>query len=325
MTSPQRHSKQSVTVGDATGANERVLVLNPVSGDGDHADRVRGLAAEHDFVVRETESEGDAMAFAAEAATEGATLVAAAGGDGTCNEVVRGLVDAGALPAVEFAVVPAGTGNNFATNLGVEDVEHAFDVIETGERRRVDLGFANDEPFLNSSICGLTAEASTDTDDARKSELGVVAYALETVRTAVSYEGVELDVAAFGGVDGDRTWEGSAVLLLVGNGRRFPVRGRTQADVEDGALDVTVVEERPGSDLAGLARTALLERILGPDTDLTTRLQAPALTVRVVGDETATFSLDGEMHRASRVRFRTEPAAVRLPVGPAYEPTPDTD
>jgi diacylglycerol kinase family enzyme len=132
-------------------------------------------------------------------------------------------------------------------------------------------------------------------------------------------------VAAFGDVEGDRTWEGSAVLLLVGNGRRFPAQGRTQADMEDGAFDVTVVEERPGSDLAGLAQTALLERFLGPDTDHTTRLQAPALTVRVVGDETATFSLDGELHTASRVRFRTEPASVRLPVGPAYQPTPDTE
>ncbi|AQL44558.1 diacylglycerol kinase [Halorientalis sp. IM1011] len=306
-------------------ATERVLVLNPVSGDADHADRVRELAADHGFAVRETEGEGDAERFAAAAADEGADLVAAAGGDGTLNEVICGLVEADALPDVGFAVVPAGTGNNFAENVGIEGIEHAFEVIESGERRRIDLGFADDAPFLNSAICGLTADASADTDPESKSELGVLAYVVETLRTAADFDGVPLEIEAFGEVGGETEWSGTAVLLLVGNARCFPARGRSQADVEDGLFDVTVVEERPGSNLADLARTTMLERVLGTDADDVTRLRAPALSVTVAEDDPATFSLDGELRTTSAVHLRTEPSAVQLPVGTAYQPDPESD
>lgn len=306
-------------------AADRVLVLNPVSGDADHADRVRELAADHGFAVRETESEGDAERFAAAAADDGADLVAAAGGDGTLNQVLRGLVEADALSEVEFAAVPAGTGNDFAENVGIEGVEHAFELVETGERRRIDLGFANDSPFLNSAVCGLTADASADTDTESKSELGVLAYVLETVRTASAFDGVPLEIEAVGEDDGEAGWTGTAVLLLVGNARCFPAQGRSQADVEDGQFDVTVVEERPGSNLADLARTAVLERVLGTDAEHVTRLRAPALAVRVAEDDPATFSLDGELETAREAHMRTEPAAVRLPVGSAYRPDPETE
>ncbi|WP_336002024.1 diacylglycerol/lipid kinase family protein [Halorientalis halophila] len=319
MTHPER------ATADADATAERVLVSNPVSGDAGHAERVRELAGEYGFAVRETEGEGDAIRFAAEAANEGADLVAAAGGDGTLNEVIRGLVRADALPEVEFAAVPAGTGNNFADNVGIEGIEHAFELIETGDRRRIDLGVADDAPFLNSAVCGLTADASADTDAEAKSELGVLAYVLETLRTAASFDGVSLDIEAFGAADGETKWTGTAVLLLVGNARCFPAQGRSQANVEDGLFDVAVVEKRPGSDLAGLARTAVLERVLGTDAEYVTRLRAPALSVQVIDDGPATFSLDGELQSVTEVDLRTKPSAVRLPVGPAYRPNPDAE
>jgi len=301
------------------GTGARVLVLNPASGDASHGEQVRRLAADHGFEIRETEGEGNAVELAAAAAREGADLVAAAGGDGTLNEVVRGLFAADALPDVAFAAVPAGTGNNFAGNVGIEGIEHAFEVIERGDFRRIDLGIADGEPFLNSCVGGLTARASAETTSDLKENLGVVAYVLETFKTAVEYEGVRMDIETRGGGD---SWHGDAVLLLVGNGRRFPIRGRTQANMEDGLLDVTVVEENPGSELAELARSAAMERLFGTDAAHVTRLRAPALTVAVRDDE-ATFSLDGEMVSASALDVRTEPEVVELPVGDAYEPDPD--
>ncbi|WP_303645368.1 diacylglycerol kinase family protein, partial [Haladaptatus sp. W1] len=79
---------------------ERVVVLNPVSGNANHREQVQRLATQYDCTVLETQGEGDAREFASHAAENGAAVVAAAGGDGTIHEVVRGLDDADALDAV---------------------------------------------------------------------------------------------------------------------------------------------------------------------------------------------------------------------------------
>lgn len=303
-----------------------VVIVNPVSGSGDHAERVRGLAADHGFSVRETESGGDVVAIARDAA-DVTDRVVACGGDGTVNGVVTGLLAAGALDDVTLGVVPAGTGNNFAENIGVEGIDHAFEVLAGGETRRLDLGLASpdgdrtppgpasDWPFVNSCICGLTADASDETTTESKSRLGALAYVVETLRTAVTFEGLPLSVVS----EGDDVWEGDALLLLVGNARRFPAEGRTQANVEDGQFDVTVIEERPTVDLAS---DAVASRLVGEDASYLRRLWTPELTVGVHDGET-TFSLDGEMLSAQRLVLRTLPGALSVQVGEAYEAAPD--
>lgn len=318
---------------------ERVLVLNPVSGSADHADRVREWATDHGFTVRETEEEGDAVRFARNAS--GADLVAACGGDGTVNEVVRGLREAESLGETTLAVVPAGTGNNFAGNVGVRSLEHAFDVALDGETRDIDLGVARAastrRPFVNSCVGGLTANASAATSPDEKTSLGVLAYVLQTARALVDADPVTVHIDArgedpgpdepatdTGGDDGGETvpdeWHGDAACVLVGNARRFPAEGRTQADVEDGAFDVTVVEEFPKSGLAG---EAALVRLLGEGTPHIRRFTAPSLTLTVL-DGTTSFSLDGEMVETDQLHAETHGRALSVRVGDDYDPTPGT-
>ncbi|SFK80271.1 lipid kinase, YegS/Rv2252/BmrU family [Halogranum rubrum] len=300
--------------------SDRVLILNPVSGNSSHATRARDLAVDHGFSILETEDEGDAIEFAAEAARDGATVVAACGGDGTVNEVVRGLVEADALGDVTLAVVPAGTGNNFAGNIGIENIEHAFEVIDSGESRRIDLGVVSvpdgpSQPFVNSCIGGLTAEASAATTPDSKDRFGVLAYVVTTLQTISDYDGMPLRVETAG----DETWEGDAIFALVGNGRRFPVEGRTQANMEDGLLDVTIVEDKPTVSLAG---EAAVQRVFGGDTANITRFQTPSLSMTVL-DERVQFSLDGEMVTADTLVAETREGALDIFVGEDYEPNPE--
>jgi YegS/Rv2252/BmrU family lipid kinase len=300
--------------GGHDAAASRVLVLNPVSGSADHAERVRELATDHDFAVRETHEGGDAIDFGREAAD--ADLVAAAGGDGTIHEVVRGLHDADALDSTTVGVVPAGTGNNFAGNIGVEGIEEAFSVLETGETRQVDLGIANGRPFVNSTIAGLTANASSETTAEMKDSFGVLAYVVNTVRTAADFEGLTLDVET---AAGDDSWRGEAAFVLVGNGRRFPVKGQTQADMEDGRFEVTIIEDRPTGTLVG---EATLRRLLGTDTSNITRLETSELSISIRNGEPGTFSLDGEMLSARDLEIETERGGLSLRVGEGYEIDP---
>ena len=296
----------------------RVVVLNPVSGSEDHADHVRGLADEHGFEVRETSGEGDAPRMAAGAADDGAEFVAAAGGDGTLNEVVNGLYDAEALEDVTVGVVPAGTGNNFASNIGVESIDHAFDVFETGERRDIDLGVAGGQAFVNSCVGGITADASAETTPEGKQSLGVMAYVLNTVRQAVAYEGIPLTVETRDAHS--RTWSGEAAFVLVGNGRRFPVEGDPQANMEDGLFEVTIIEDAP---TVGVVGEAAKERLFGNSDDHIHQLAAPELTVRSTDEEAVSFSLDGEMIASRETNVETLPGRLTMPVGAGYDPDPD--
>lgn len=298
----------------------QVVILNPTSGSGDHVEAVKALSDARRFSVRETEEAGDAIEFTEEAVERGASLVVAAGGDGTVNEVIRGIDATGAFDDVRFGVVPCGTGNDFAGNIGVHGIEQAFDVLEDGEYRNVDLGTADDRPFVNSCVSGLTADASAETGTDLKQRLGTVAYVLNTLRTLKEFDGIRVTVDAFD-VEGETpTWSGSAIAVLVGNGRRFPPGGSTQADMEDGHLDVTLVQDTGAVDLMG---KAAVEGLLGRDTPGTTRFRTPSLTIDVEEGETTAFSLDGEIIRRRQLSLHTRPGVLRLAVGDEYEPDPE--
>lgn len=302
-------------------SHRAVVVSNPVAGDENHGSQVRGLADEYGFDVVETDHEGHAVELAREAVENGATLVVACGGDGTLNEVVRGVAEADGFGEVTLAVLPAGTGNNFAGNVGVDSIETGFRVAADGARRRIDLGEVETPDgetrlFVNSCIAGLTAESSAATEPAAKSRLGVVAYVVETLRALDEFESLNLRITT----DDGEVRESEALMLLAGNGRRFPAGGETQADMEDGKLDVTVIEGKPGLDLAGDAAAA---RLFGNEGDNISRFQTAELRLTVAGGGTTTFSLDGEMVEAGELTIRTRPSAMGLCVGEGYEPHPE--
>ncbi len=301
-------------------ASERVLVLNPVSGSGDHVDDVVELADDHGFDIRKTEEAGDANRLARDAAS-GADLVAAAGGDGTLNAVVNGVAAADALETTTVAVVPAGTGNNFAANIGVQGLEHAFTVIEDGRRRSIDIGTANDRLFVNSCVGGITAEASSETTPESKAELGVLAYVKNTIETVGDFESLPLRVEAPPAPGGERgrAWEGEALFVLIGNCRRFTGARTAQADVEDGLLEVTIVEDAAATDLLG---GAALEGLFGGDSTCIVRRRTPSLTIES-REGSIEYSLDGEMLETEHLHLETDPGALTLPVGDDYQSEPD--
>ncbi len=295
------------------------VVVNPVSGREDHVDTVVELAADHGADVRVTEGPGDARRITREVAVD-ADVVVAAGGDGTVNEVVNGLVDADALASTILAVVPVGTGNNFAANVSVEGIEGAFGVIENGRRRDLDLGLANDRAFVNSCVGGLTAEASSATTSEQKRELGVLAYVRNTLERVSSFDPLPLRVeTAAGQENGPTSWEGDATFVFVGNARRFAGTGSAQANVEDGCFEVIVVGELPTPTLVG--RSAL-DRLFDRETDHIVRRRTPSLSIesRRLPVE---YSLDGEMLETERLSLSLSPTPLTVAVGDGYQVDPD--
>jgi YegS/Rv2252/BmrU family lipid kinase len=307
-------------VSDSDGhPTETVLVYNPRSGSGDHGSLVRDRAALLGYTVVESEHETHAIDLAEAAASRGADEVVAVGGDGTLNEVVRGVARADALDSVTVGVIPAGTGNDFATNVGVSSIEEGFRVLEEGQRRDLDLGQANGRPFVNSCLAGIVAEASDETSAEMKSAFGVLAYLLSTVQLATEFTGIELSVSVVTGAVEESVWEGEAAFALVGNGRRFALSGSGQADLEDGLLDVTLVEDVGSTTLVG---DRLRERLLASEGEHVTRFLASTLELTVDEDDPASFSLDGEVVDAGSMTLSTRRGVLRMPVGETYQPRP---
>jgi diacylglycerol kinase family enzyme len=107
-------------------------------------------------------------------------------------------------------------------------------------------------------------------------------------------------------------------MLLVGNGRRFPGERMRQANMEDGLVNVVIIEDAPTLDY--LTRGAA-DKLLRRRASHLTRLKTAHLHV-THGGEPVTVSLDGEMIDVSELTVDSDPGAMRFHVGPGYDPDP---
>lgn len=298
----------------------RRLILNPNSGSGDHGSYVTRLAEARGFDVVETEEEGHGVELARQAIDEGVVELAVCGGDGTVNEALRGIHDADGLDGVTFGVVPAGTANILAGTIGITDIDHGLDIIDTGRTRTVDLGMAGEEPFIVSCIAGLPADASVAASSDLKARFGTLAFLVTGAREVLEFDGVSIDIRADTHSDPNQ-WTGEAMAVLVGNARRFVEEGG-QADMEDGQFDVAVVKQMPAGQAAA---EAAIHRLLGRGTSGVTHFKASELEIASQDGESITFSRDGELAEHDRLVLSVQPNSLKIRVGPDYAADPRTD
>src|SRR5438045_7868544 len=138
---------------------------------------VRQREVGHRIEVRVTWEKGDARRFVSEAGE--VDLVVAAGGDGTLNEVLHGLMELSEAVRPILGIVPLGTANDFATGCGIpHDPAKALALCMRGEAVPIDVGKANDHWFINAASSGFGAEITATTSPELKRLLGSAAYTL---------------------------------------------------------------------------------------------------------------------------------------------------
>lgn len=251
---------------------------------------------------------GEASALAADAARRGVDVVAAAGGDGTLNEVVNGL-DGYDVP---LGIIPVGTANDFAKQVGIPgDADHAMDVILQRKPRRLDTASLNGRRFLNVSTGGVGAEATAETPADLKESLGPVAYAISGMRKFAEFRPY---YARFAG-DGF-SYDGNFLMFAVGLTRS--TGGGTlvtpMASATDGLLDLCIVE---GMSRGEFARTVLrLKR--GEHVGHEGVHYAQLRSVTIDGDAPLAVNVDGEYSNSKRLMYRARARdlwvhVVRLP------------
>lgn len=223
-----------------------LAVINPKSGvrpDGGGAAEVAlardvlqaaGFAA--DVVV--TRGPGHATEASRDAAAGGADLVVAWGGDGTMNEVARAL----AFGPVALALVPAGSGNGLARDLGVPlDAAAALQLAAQGRRRRIDAGEVNGQLFFNVAGVGLDARIA-HVFAANKGRRGLSRYVQIGAQELLRYRAAEYELVW----DGVRA-SGRKLFIALANSRQYGSHGciAPNARLDDGRLDLIVVDEQP--------------------------------------------------------------------------------
>jgi lipid kinase YegS len=264
-------------------------------------------AAGHSIKVRVTRKKGDARRFAAEAGE--ADLLIAAGGDGTLNELVHGLMDLSEAARPALGVVPLGTANDFATGCGIpRDPEEALVLCMKGQGVPIDVGKANEHWFLNAASVGFGAEVTATTPPELKRLLGPAAY---TVMGAI----LAMNVHHYRGrlTLPDREITASGPVAIVGNGRQTGggIQVAARARIDDGLLDLLVVRQIPAMALITAAREL---QQLSPDGEYISYWQTR--WAEVYPEEAIPVNLDGEPVRFSSVRYEAVPRAIRLIVPP---------
>lgn len=176
-----------------------LLILNPCAGQkrANHllTDMVRILNnCGFECCVYVTESSGDATEYVRKHANEYARIIAV-GGDGTLNETIAGLVEAGADCPVGY--IPAGTTNDYAASVGLStDIMRAAEDAAKGQAHEFDLGSFNGRHFIYTASCGAFAKASYTTPQLAKNMMGHLAYILEGIKDLYSIKPIHMRVCA---------------------------------------------------------------------------------------------------------------------------------
>src|SRR4029077_2690917 len=219
-----------------TGVRSRKvqLILNGKGADNDALQTAvaRQRAIGHTIEVRVTSEKGEARRFVAE--TGEVDLLIAAGGDGTLNEVVHGLMDLSTAARPVLGVVPLGTANDFAAGCGIpHDPENALALCMEGQAVPIDVGKANEHWFLNAASIGFGAEITANTPPELKHLLGPAAYAVMGAILAMNVHHYRGSLTL-----PDREITGSGPMAIVGNGRQAGggLQVTPRARVDDGLL-----------------------------------------------------------------------------------------
>jgi diacylglycerol kinase (ATP) len=169
---------------------------------------------------------------------QGVQLLFIWGGDG----MVQQCIDALQGHDVALAILPAGTGNLFATDLGIpREIARAVEIGLKGKRRKLDVGVVNGERFVVMTGTGFDATMIADTSRRAKQELGRLAYVRNSVK-AMQAKSVEMSIR----LDGSMWFKGEASCVLIGNIGKATggVQVFEDASPDDGVLNVGVVTSK---------------------------------------------------------------------------------
>jgi diacylglycerol kinase (ATP) len=297
-----------------------LLIHNPNAGNGggrrrrslDEARRIfssAGIEAE----LAETTAPGHAIEIAHRAGAEGRQLVIACGGDGTLNEVVNGLAGQQNGHRVPLALLPAGTANILAKELGLPwDIPRAARKLVEGEVKDIALGLATPlarpekkRYFLSVAGAGPDGMIVYSIDLGLKSRVGILAYWWAGAREVFRYKYPHFRV-----VTGKETLDAS--LVVVGRTKHYggPFRITTEADLYANEFEMMALTTRSGLRYLSYLPPLWLGKLRGSAG--VHYWKASSLVCEPLDENPVYAQVDGEPLARLPVEFKIVPRALKL-------------
>lgn len=226
-----------------------LFIVNPISGK-DRKKRIIAHLEKKGLSVVCTEYAGHAEKIAREASQK---VIVAVGGDGTVNEVARGILGTDKV----LGIIPCGSGDGLALHLGLSRYyKRALNTILAGKTALIDSAEINGRAFF--SVCGVGFDAVVSERFANSEKRGLLNYIEQGLKTWKEYtpEKYLIDI------DG-KEWENEAALITIGNSSQWGNNAKIapHADISDGILDITIVDMLGAVDLAPLGYLLMTGRL----------------------------------------------------------------
>lgn len=219
------------------------FIINPISGHG-RQNVLENIIPEfldlqkYDYLISHTSGPGHAIELSKTSANSGkCDIVVAVGGDGSINEVARGLVDTN----VPLGIIPTGSGNGLANYLGIPfNFKRAVSIINSCCVQAIDTATINDKLFI--SIAGVGFDALVAKKFAKVKRRGFWSYLNIVVREYPRYKPAEYIIDING-----KTIKTEALLISFANSDQFGFNATISpsASINDGLIDVCIFKKVP--------------------------------------------------------------------------------
>lgn len=296
-----------------------LFVFNPVAGRSQIRNFLVDILeilsrAEYKVVCYPTQARGDARRLVRERKDD-YLYVVCAGGDGTLDEVVSGMMENPDKPFVPIGYIPAGTTNDFASSLHIpSDMIQAANVVANGRIFRCDLGLFNESDYFTYvAAFGIFTGTSYSTPQELKNQLGHLAYILQGLSELGNMRAYHMYV-----VSEEREIEGEFAFGMITNSRSiggFSNITGNEVDLQDGLFEVTLIRMPKNP----LEMSEILMAIGNPAMQSEMVINFKTSQVTLYCDENVSWTRDGEFAGSHKVvSLKNCPKILRVLVPQEY-------
>ena len=265
-----------------------MLIINPTSGGEkalDYKDKLENKAKKYFEQVdtRITQKAQDATNFATEASREKYDAVLVFGGDGTVNEVISGIAEKDYIP--KLAIIPGGTGNLITKLLEInQDIDGAIDELDFNSTNKIDIGKSNGNYFGYIFSIGSLPEAIHNVGIEDKTKFGMLAYAINTMKSVVTDQAFNITVET---ENGNYIGPASHVLVLLTN--YFADKKIFEED-KDGYANILILK-----DASILTKLSVIPDLLKGDVVVNDNIEyIKARHIKISSDSELETDVDGD-------------------------------
>lgn len=287
------------------------VIFNPSSGRQTmerRVDRLCKLLLDDGYLVNKfiTKKKNDAMIETMKACKEDWDILVVSGGDGTVNEVAKGI--ANSEKKIPVAILSSGTVNDFANYMKIpRNIKDFYNMIKKENTIDVDLGKVNNEYFVNVAAGGILSNVGYQVLPETKMVLGRMAYYIEGLKeiTLQNFEPIRLSIESE-----ECQLDEDVLLFLISNSSSIGgfKKLAPNADVMDGLLDIVIIKKSGVQDLASI----FINIFSGDHINHPNVLYFKSKSVKLDTKQSVSIDIDGEYGGELPTTFEIVPKAFRI-------------